>query len=412
MSGPAPQQRRCPSDEARLRKRDRDREAKRRKRAHAAQLAAGSADAIGAGAMVRTVSDNPVWEEVYAAVSDETGSGSWGSVRKATVGLRSGAVAIAWKTVRWSVRTLNEVRLEAEFLKDINRSGKHPHIPHLLWTHFHRQRECMTLAMLPFFEPQDDFAADAASCAFTHKDFRAYCFAAVSAVRHVHAAGLVHLDIKPHNFLYHRASRRYLLVDYGLARRAEPLDRVTADAASAGGEVGLCVIGTRGWRAPETLLEVGARTTAADMWAVGMLCLSIASRTYNFMDSKDSWEQIATICDGRRLTKAADTVGRLPRLQAALRNVGGITVTCPFLVEVHDSDSKLKLAEPQLELELRLDCLQMREWLEAQAQKRGRRPLYGLPDAAHHLVWSLLNPDCGGRLTAAQAAEHAFLRKK
>jgi len=45
----------------------------------------------------------------------------------------------------------------------------------------------------------------------------------IAALRHIHKLGIIHRDIKPSNFLYDRCSRKYSLVDFGLAQHLSDL---------------------------------------------------------------------------------------------------------------------------------------------------------------------------------------------
>uniref|UniRef100_A0A158PAE3 Serine/threonine-protein kinase greatwall n=1 Tax=Angiostrongylus cantonensis TaxID=6313 RepID=A0A158PAE3_ANGCA len=52
------------------------------------------------------------------------------------------------------------------------------------------------------------------------------------ALHHIHRYRVIHRDIKPANFLYNRAKRRYLLVDFGLSHFAVPIQGQKASDTS------------------------------------------------------------------------------------------------------------------------------------------------------------------------------------
>ncbi|KAM9323395.1 cell division cycle 7-related protein kinase isoform 2-T2 [Pholidichthys leucotaenia] len=50
------------------------------------------------------------------------------------------------------------------------------------------------------------------------EEVRLYIYNLLRALDHIHQFGIIHRDIKPNNFLYNRNSKRYALVDFGLAQ--------------------------------------------------------------------------------------------------------------------------------------------------------------------------------------------------
>ncbi|MEO3829550.1 serine/threonine-protein kinase [Actinomadura sp. B10D3] len=80
-----------------------------------------------------------------------------------------------------------------------------------------------------------------------------------AALTAIHAAGLVHRDLKPPNVMLSVSGPR--VIDFGIAR--------AADAASGHTQAGF-VVGTPGWMAPEQVLQ-GEVSTAADVFAWGCL---------------------------------------------------------------------------------------------------------------------------------------------
>ncbi|CAG9460345.1 unnamed protein product [Pedinophyceae sp. YPF-701] len=164
------------------------------------------------------------------------------------------------------------------------------------------------------------------------------------ALAHVHAAGLVHRDVKPANVLLSepRDSRgsgapEVKLTDFGLAESAEKLAREAADLTSrlkagmpSGGFHKKHMVGTLQYMAPEVLMKSGPHSPAADMYAWAVVANEVLSGVVPFSDcTKENpaahtvlemgygqQELAAAVCgEGLRPLPAASTP---PALQALL----------------------------------------------------------------------------------------------
>ncbi|XP_015606606.1 cell division cycle 7-related protein kinase isoform X2 [Cephus cinctus] len=181
-----------------------------------------------------------------------------------------------------------------------------------------------------------------------------YMRALLTALKRVHKFNIIHRDIKPSNFLYDRKSRRYLLVDFGLAQqyteetklsidnkaqvlsnysvkrkrsdenRVEKVRENTKKAAETKcvcfGKARICSVclikppqvasraGTPGFRAPEVLLKYPYQTPAIDIWASGVIMLCILSGTQLFFRSPDdctALSEITSIFGSARMQQCA-----------------------------------------------------------------------------------------------------------
>ena len=155
------------------------------------------------------------------------------------------------------------------------------------------------------------------------EEVKLYSANLLSALAHIHKLGIIHRDIKPGNFLYDRRNRRFALVDFGLAQFEEKISgikrKMDKDHSDAGGKrkerdkgqeeepdeddedvddepctcLGKMVVctsclslpdihapkvGTPGFKPPEVLLKSKSQSVAMDIWAMGVILLSLLSR--------------------------------------------------------------------------------------------------------------------------------------
>ncbi|GBP78852.1 Cell division cycle 7-related protein kinase [Eumeta japonica] len=191
--------------------------------------------------------------------------------------------------------------------------------------------------------------------------------------------------------------------------------------AGRGGVCGVCAgramaraprAGTQGFRPPEVLLKYPHQSTAVDMWACGVILLSVLSGRYPFFRAPDDASAAAEVVSllgtdvmaraaralGRRLVTSAPRRGFcLRRLCARLRSPPP-----PPTYSAIPVSACRHCALPQLE------CVCRDDRRQAERIEDGLR-WAGYPDAAFALAARLLDPDPRTRITAADALAHPFL---
>ena len=197
------------------------------------------------------------------------------------------------------------------------------------------------IAILPYF-PHRDFRDYYRTLSVP--EIKVYTHALLTALKFVHAAEILHRDIKPTNFLYDPRSQRGVLVDFGLAERegtdyvacnccyetpdrnrriqasvyastiavaqhtGQPLPRPAYPANDPRSSRRANRAGTRGFRAPEVLLKCTAQTTAIDIWSVGIILLTFLSRRFPFFhsaDDIDAFIELGSIFGRKKLKEVA-----------------------------------------------------------------------------------------------------------
>lgn len=148
------------------------------------------------------------------------------------------------------------------------------------------------------------------------------------ALRYMHAAGVVHRDMKPTNILLNRDCE-LALADLGLARHMQPnvgsgsrqsLANSPYPERMATGHLTKYVV-TRWYRAPELLVQNQRYTTAVDMWSIGCILAEVLGAKALF-PGKDSLHQLRLIFD--KLGAPSQQELRLIENEQAAKFVAGL----------------------------------------------------------------------------------------
>jgi serine/threonine protein phosphatase PrpC len=124
----------------------------------------------------------------------------------------------------------------------------------------------------------------------------------LSGLAAVHACGVVHRDIKPHNVLLGEDGSA-VLADFGVAVRQAELDAIAGGAlprpaAPSGGFFKMLVVGTLPYMAPE-LLRGALASQASDAYAVGILANELLTLEIPYASVRTSAEQMHTVIESR-----------------------------------------------------------------------------------------------------------------
>ncbi|KAK6341083.1 hypothetical protein TWF696_009390 [Orbilia brochopaga] len=247
---------------------------------------------------------------------------------------------------------------------------------------------------------------------FRHVDFRdyfrkleipeiqLYMRSLFTALKFVHAKGILHRDIKPTNFLYDCSKGRGVLVDFGLAEREtddgtcsclNTTEISRRDLKNNNPQLGgypkndqrpskrANRAGTRGFRAPEVLFKCNAQTTKIDIWSAGVILLTFLSKRFPFFNSPDDIDAIIEM---------ATVFGRAKmRICAALHGATFETVI-PTITEKGHSLGRIV------------------EWATARSKDN---PLTPQEKTALQFLEATLELNHQRRLSADQALLHPFL---
>lgn len=141
------------------------------------------------------------------------------------------------------------------------------------------------------------------------------------ALRYLHAAGVVHRDMKPTNILLNRDCE-LALADFGLARYMPQADSTSSapnEQRSKSGQLTKYVV-TRWYRAPELLVQNRHYDDKVDLWSIGCILAEVLGASALF-PGKDSLHQLRIIIERLGLP-SAEELGAIENEQALNYIVG------------------------------------------------------------------------------------------
>ena len=108
-----------------------------------------------------------------------------------------------------------------------------------------------------------------------------------SGIRHMHALGFMHRDLKPGNILCSQCDDplrcKIKIADFGLAFRYSPERDNTLE------------VQTLWWRTPEVLLGDRRYTQKVDVWSVGLIYMELVGHPRSLIEGDSAWGQIIKI---------------------------------------------------------------------------------------------------------------------
>jgi casein kinase II subunit alpha len=117
----------------------------------------------------------------------------------------------------------------------------------------------------------------------TEEEIQYFLYHLLVALDHLHAAGIMHRDVKPRNVLIDRTDMSLMLIDLGLADFFLPNTKYNVRVAS------------RHYKSPELLLGNENYDYAIDLWGLGCVLAGLLFRREPFFRGKDNMDQLGTI---------------------------------------------------------------------------------------------------------------------
>ncbi|XP_036343244.1 cell division cycle 7-related protein kinase-like [Rhagoletis pomonella] len=174
--------------------------------------------------------------------------------------------------------------------------------------------------------------------------------------------------------------------------------------------------GTPGYRPPEVLLKYADQTTAVDIWAAGVIFLSILSSVYPFFKAPNDFVALAemvTIFGDKTIRKTAFILDRLVTLSQKTRPLDLRKLCVRFRNRVKFSSPELlkKYQRPDGTCEVCRNCDQFYFNCLCTETNYNTEPLDGddpFPASAYDLLYKLLEVNPHQRITADEALKHPF----
>ncbi|XP_030386469.1 cell division cycle 7-related protein kinase [Scaptodrosophila lebanonensis] len=174
--------------------------------------------------------------------------------------------------------------------------------------------------------------------------------------------------------------------------------------------------GTPGYRPPEVLLKYADQTTAVDIWAAGVIFISILSQVYPFFKAPNDFmalAEIVTVFGDRAIRKTAATLDRTCTLSQRARPLNLRKVCLRFRYRSIFSDPEMVCKHETINGECQL-CRNCDQYFfnclceDSVYAEEPLDPYECYPASAYDLLKRLLEVNPHNRITAEEALRHPF----
>ena len=118
---------------------------------------------------------------------------------------------------------------------------------------------------------------------FTDEEVRFYLYQVLVGLDYCHSKGIMHRDIKPHNFIINHSQKPLKIIDWGLAEYYLPEHNYNVRVAS------------RYYKGPELLVDDELYEYSLDIWSLGCTMAALIFRKDPFFQGNDNEHQLFVI---------------------------------------------------------------------------------------------------------------------
>ncbi|XP_032519790.1 serine/threonine-protein kinase MARK2-like [Danaus plexippus] len=222
-------------------------------------------------------------------------------------------------------------------------------------------------------------AARGAARGLPEQRARALAAQLVSAVRHMHARGVVHRDLKMENIMLDSTKQFIKIVDFGLS-----------NVWSAGGSL-RTPCGSLEYAAPELFVDGRKYGPEVDLWSIGVIVFGMVTGGLPFAGSGSGGGG-----GGGAAAAGAGEGSSRPQLRAAIAR--GYTRKQRAALVCVSAECKTfiqQLLEPKVELRMKIEEAARHRWIRRPGMRMRTHPLPGVEPRANREIYRQISELCG-----------------